>query len=105
MCDFFLGVLVLFVICSIIMSGLLGKVVEYVQSPTEEERFYNDVYNHRYHGLVGNVTRNQSARNAEINARNNEPVKLHSFEYVQAHQNKPSSKIKSIRRHRQRHGF
>lgn len=46
--EFFIGVFVLFTICSVILGGLLGKVVDYVNTPTEEEKFYDDVNKERY---------------------------------------------------------
>lgn len=102
MCDLLIGILVLFTICSVIMSGLFGKVVQYIESPTEEEKFYNDVYNYRYHNLVRGTVENQKRHNALANPIQ-APPRNYTHEYVRL-QFRPSAKVKSVIRHRKRHG-
>ena len=60
--DFFLAVLVLYTVCKIIMSGLFDKFVDYVNSPTEEEKFHQDVENARYRMQVGRTAKGKTLK-------------------------------------------
>lgn len=65
--DFFIGVVVLFTICALIINILFGKVVEYINTPTEEEKFYNDVNNEMYRRTVKAYARRRKLNHEDYN--------------------------------------
>ena len=65
--DFFIGVVVLFTICAIVINIVFGKVVEYINTPTEEEKFYEDVNNEMYRRVVKAYARKRKLKHDDYN--------------------------------------